>query len=316
MFPIISHWANIDEGLGYLKKIPELLNEYSQFSNVLLALLSLAGLLIVTVHLIRRRSSQEGLPTVVIITGAFLLFASIGGFVLKWDQATTREQEIKEFLASHKVPSGEYRLLVFDFMSPSAVSADQNFGGRMSNLVGAISETLLEDLPEGFPQPRVVRVPLVGSPWRQGIDQANFEDVLNRLNAFEIMWGSLLGQGEVANAWLGLSKDLAQGVDTFAPLKDFKFNEDPRRELKFGDGYYRVLGLITLGVALDNFNQAGAATGDERKKKFLQAVDRFNQARQLVSNRREDRILEKTVFSKKVDELIHVGLREAGLIPQ
>jgi hypothetical protein len=308
------HLADLLDGLDNLKKIPELLNDYSRFSNALLALLSLAGLLILVTHLYRIRSSKEGLPMSLVLTGVFLLFASISGFVLKYEQRISREQEDIAFLSRYRAPDGEYRVQIFDFLP----TVDEGFGNKMNNLVAAISEPLIEDLPEGFPQPKVVRVPLIESPWRRGIDPANFEDALSQLNGFEIVWGGLRDEGKTANAWLGLRlpKQLAGTLDTYAPLRDFNFGEDPGRELRFSDGYYRILGLITLGIGLDSYRQAQAATGEERKKKFLETVQRFTRARQLVSNRRQDDILKKTVFSKKVDELIQIGLQEAGVDPQ
>lgn len=105
----------------------------------------------------------------------------------------------------------------------------------------------------------------------------------------------------------GYPRQLAQDLDTIIPLRDFAFGQDVRREHQFGDGYYRLLGLVTLGMALDTHRQAGQAAGDERRRLFLQAVQQLNKARELVNNRRDDPILQRTLYSAKVDELINVS---------
>lgn len=306
-----------DTAWSYLTKLPQLLNEYSGFSYPLLGVLLVAGALLLGMHLYRKRAQQAGLSAAAVMLGALLLFLSSGGFFLKYVGSVQAERARTAFITDHRVPAGEHWLLVFDFALPANLdaAARQQYLGRMENLVAAMSEVLLEDLPQDFRQPRVVRIPTSSSPWHQGIGQGNFEEVITELNAFEIMWGNVHEQGDQAKAFLGIPRQLAQDLDTIIPLRDFAFGQDVRREHQFGDGYYRLLGLVTLGMALDTHRQAGQAAGDERRRLFLQAVQQLNKARELVNNRRDDPILQRTLYSAKVDELINVSLNEAGLTP-
>lgn len=308
---------NIDKAWDYLTKLPKLLNEYGTYSYPLLGVLLVGGLLILGLHLYRKRRAQEGLTGVVVLFGAALCFLSVGGFFLKGVGAIQERRQRQAFIDDHRVPQGEHWLLVFDFSLPGTLTeqARTEHSSRMKNLVGAMSEVLLEDLPQVFRQPLVVRIATAESPWREGIGQDNFDHVIRELNAFQIMWGNVHEQGDRAKAFLGISAQLARELDTIIPLRDFAFNKDPRREHQFGDGYYRLLGLVTLGLALDTYRQAQEESGEKRKALFLQAVQQLNKAREIVNNRRDDPILNRNLYSPKVDDLIQVALKESGLTP-
>lgn len=306
-----------DKAWDYLTKLPQLLNQYSGFSYPLLGVLLVGGLLIMSAQIARWRKNRPALPSAALVLGAVLLFLSTGGFILKYVGDVEVNKVHEAFVNDHRVPPGEHWLLVFDFTLPgiSDTATQQRYRTRMENLVATMSEVLLEDLPSGFRQPRVVRISTAESPWREGIGQDNFDEVMHELNAFEIMWGSVLEQGDQAKAFLGISSRLADDLDTTIPLRDFALDVNPRREQQFGDGYYRLLGLVTLGMALDTYHQAEDATGDARRRQFLLAAQQFNQARELVNNRRNDPILLRTLYSTNVDVMIQNALNEAGLTP-
>jgi len=303
-----------DKIWDYLIKLPRLLNEYGTYSYPLLGVLLAAGLLICGIHFYRRKKSSEGLNGAFVLFGAALCFLSLAGFFLKWAGSVQAERARQQFIADHRAPAGEHWLLVFDFSLPPSLDQERRdlYLARMKHMVEAMYEVLHEDLPMEFKPPRVVRIPTAESPWREGIGQDNFDKVIRELNAFEIMWGTVHAEGTQAKAFLGISKQLAQDLDTVIPLRDFSFEEDPRREHQFGDGYYRLLGLVTLGMALDTYRQAQEATGDERKALFIKAVEQMNTARENVINRRDDPILKRNVYSPQVDALIETAMVEAG----
>jgi hypothetical protein len=180
--------------------------------------------------------------------------------------------------------------------------------------VGTLSESLSQGLPSVFRQPRVVRVATAESPWRTvGIGQQNFDEVSRNLNAFEIMWGNVHEQGRQAKAFLGITPGLARDLDQIIPLRDIPLDQDVRREDQFGDGYYRLLGLVTLGMALDSFREAQQAADEKRTILFLRTADQIAKARDAVINRRDDPILSRTLYGAKVTEIYELSIREAGL---
>jgi hypothetical protein len=309
--------ALFDEIWGYFTKLPELLNEYGTFSYPLLTVLLAGGVLIVAVHLYRRRSAAGGLPASYLVLGCALTFLSVSGFFLKGMGRIGQERVRQAFIQDHRAPEGEHWLLVFDFTLPPALANGEREGmlNRMELLVATLSEVLIEDLPAGFRQPRVVRVPTAESPWRSGVGQQNFDEVSTALNAFEVMWGNVHPEGRQAKAFLGIPPGLARDLDTIIPLKDFPLDQDPRREHQFGDGYYRLLGLVTLGMALDTYRQAEQAQADARRRLFLGAADQIARARELVSNRRGDPILSRTLYGASVSALLESALAQAGLSP-
>lgn len=310
---------SIDKILEYLGKLPQLLNEYRNFSYPLLAVLLVGGLIILMVHWYRRHKSQPGLSSFLVGFGAAMIFLSAGGLFLRWAGKVADQKAMKDFIEEYRAPEDEHWLMVVDFYFPSNIDSTlrENHLSRMINLKATISEVLLEDIPSGFAQPRVVRVPREKSPWREGVGDKNFEEVISELNAFEIMWGNVINDGRLVKAFLGLPKGLASYIDntSIIPLKDFALDENPRLELQFSEGYYRLLGLVTLGMALDTLQKAEQASGEDRKRLFLQATQQFNKAREKVNNRRNDDYLQRTVFSDTVSRLVNYSLQEAGLSP-
>jgi hypothetical protein len=305
----------IDKVWDALGKLPLLLDQYSGYSYPLLAVLLVGGGALLGAHYLGKRRGADGLSIPVFGFSILLVFLSVSGFALKWMGGLEAEQARREFIARYRAPDDEHWLLIFDFALPGGLDERQrqDYLNQMQNLVGTITEVLLEDMPVEFPQPRVIHVHRQDSPWKEGIGPQNYDDVITRLNAFEIMWGNIHSQGWHAKAFLGISEQLARDFETMIPLKDFVFDRDPRLEHQFGDGYYRLLGLVTLGMALDTYQRARQAAGEERKALFLKATQQFTQARAKVNNRREDPVLRKNLFDQRLDVLIDDALREAGV---
>jgi hypothetical protein len=307
----------IDKLWDALNKLPQLLHQYSDYSYPVLTVLALGAGALLAVHLVQKRRGGSGLSSLVLSFSVLLIFLSLSGFTLKWFGALEAKHAQQEFIAQYRAPEDEHWLLIFDFTLPGGLDAPQRDEhlNRMQTLVGTITEVLLEDMPAEFPQPHVIHAPMGNSPWAEGIGPKNFEDVIQTLNAFEIMWGNIHPQGQQAKAFLGLSQQLARDFDTMIPLRDFVFDQDLRREHQFGEGYYRLLGLVTLGMALDTYRRAQQAAGEERKTLFLQATQQFTQARARVNNQRDDPVLQKNLFDQRVDALIDDALREVGIAP-
>lgn len=308
---------SIDKAWELLIGLPRLLNEYGTFSYPLLAVLLAGGLAILLWHRSRKRSKKKGLPAAFVIVGVALVFLSAGGIVLKGTGWLYERWTGERWVRQYRARDGEQRLFVFEFSFPATRDEAEHhaYEDRMRLMVGAIAQVLLEDLPDGFPQPLVVELPREDSPWRDGIGEQNFDDVIGRLNAFELMWGDVHPQGKLARTFLGLPRRLAEDRQRVIPLRDFAFEEDPGLEHQFGDGYYRLLGLVTLGMVLDTYHSARGAAGEERRALFLRASEQLRQARAKVNNSREDAILQRTLFSPNMDALIGSGLQEAGLAP-
>lgn len=304
---------SIDKIWDYLSKLPEMLNQYGRYSYALLFVLLIGGLLIGGFHLFRRSRKKPGLSGPVVAFAFALAFLSSGGFFLRWVGSQEQEKSRNALIASLRAPAGEHWLLVFDFSLPPDLDdpARNRLLQRMELLVGGMSEVLLEDLPSDFPQPRVMRIPVDRNPWAEGIDQGNFEQVIRELNAFEIMWGDIHEQGTRAKAFLGLSPQVARDLDRIIPLRDVLLDQDLNRDQRFGDGYYRLLGLVTLGMGLDTFRRGEAAAANERQQLFVLAAAQLAKAQQLVVNKRDDAMLQRTVYSPKVDTLIGIAIRES-----
>ncbi|HEY6000590.1 MAG TPA: hypothetical protein VI078_14990 [bacterium] len=306
----------------FVKELPQILDQYSNYSYPLLLVLLIGGLLILGIHLYRRNGGAESPSGVMVFLGSALCFLALGGFFLKYvgarQAALALERARNEFIAKHRAPDGEHWLMVFDFSLPPALSDETRsiYIGRIGRLVDSMNEILLEDLPPVFRQPRAVRVEETAvSPWQTGVGDENYDEIFKKLNAFEVMWGSVDEQGAQAKAFLGLNSKLApEEMISRIPLRDFPMGEDLRRSQRFDDvSYYRLLGLVTLGMALDTYRRAQEATDESRRGLFLKAVQQMNAARDKVSNRRDDSMLQQSVYSRQVDTLIKSAADEAGV---
>src|SRR5262249_18098152 len=282
----------LDKLLDLLGKFPDLLNQYGGLPYPVLAVLLVPGLAIVGWVLFKRK---EGLSAPAIVTGVMLIVLSASSFLLKKAAEAAEERAKQAYYKKYRAPTGEHRLIVSDFSFPGPANEVQ--GARMKMLVFAISEVLLEDIPDGFPKPRVVQAPKEGSPWREGIGPNNYDEVIRELNAFELIWGEVHEGGKLAKIFLGLSQKIAEEFDKVVPLKDFPFEDNPRLKHQFGDGYYRLLGLVTLGLVLDTYQRATQASGDQRKALFLKASEQLRQARARLNNNRNDTILKRNLFN-------------------
>jgi hypothetical protein len=306
----------LDKIWEYFTKLPKLINEYESYSYPLLTVLLVGGFVVVAVHAYRRWRTGQGLPATYLVFGCILAFLALSGFFLKWMGRLEEQNQRRAFIQQNRVPAGEHWLLVFDFTVPPALKArEAELLNRMDLLVASMSESLSEGLPAAFRQPRVVRIRTSASPWRAGVGQQNVDEVTRELNAFEIMWGNVHEQGTQAKAFLGLTSHLTKDLDAIIPLKDVLLDQDPRRENQFGDGYYRLLGLVTLGMAVDTYRQAQQTQGAERAKLFLRAANQIRTAQAAVVNRRDDPILSRTLYGSRVNELYASALEESGVSP-
>lgn len=307
-----------DQAADFLTRYSSLLNEYRVFSYPVLVNLLAIGLILVGIHFFRNLRRQPGLPIAVVAGGVVLVVVGGGGISLKAAGEAQIEQARQDFIASHRVPPGERRLLVFDLVAPPTADAAEHAHYRhlTERLVAAMSQVLREDLPPGFEPPRVVRVPTSQSPWRTGIGPEEFEDVIRELNAFEIVWGGGTGRDGGTRLFIGLPHEFVYDIDTLIPLHELRLDEDPRRGHEFGDDHHRLLGLVALGIALDSYRQARQQPhGEARRRALLRAVAQFGEARALVNNRRNDPVLQRSLYSQRLDTVIQAALKEAGLAP-
>ena len=90
-------------------------------------------------------------------------------------------------------------------------------------------------------------------------------------------------------------------------------NKNPSLNLQFGDGRYRLLGLITLGMALDTYQKGQQATGNQRKLLFIQTVEQINEVRSAAVSLQDDPILKRTVYGTDVDAILEIARNEGGL---
>ncbi len=182
--------------------------------------------------------------------------------------------------------------------------------------MAGIKEVLLEDIPEGFSEPKVKLVPTDQSPWHTGVNDKNFDEVIEKLNGDELMWGVIHEDSLRGKAFLALSSQLSElagkGMGRQAPLHDLDLNSDLRRDFQFNrDGYSRLMGMVMLGMALETVERARQAQGLERRNEFLRASKQLTAMRKKVASARDDAILKKTVYSSLIDNLIVECEREA-----
>jgi hypothetical protein len=312
----------LDKTWEYFTKLPKLISEYQTYSYPLLTVLLVGGILVVAIHGYRKWRTGQGLPSSYVVFGCVLAFLSLSGFFLKGMGDRERKREAENlrqgFISQYRAKAGEHRLLVFDFTLPPTLKAEDQdkLLNRMDLLVASMSQALIEDLPVAFRQPRVVRVPTTASPWRGGIGQQNFDEIGRELNAFEIMWGNVHEQGTVATAFLGLTSSLGPDLNArVIALREWPLDQDPRRENQFGDGYYRLLGLVTLGMALDTYGRAQQAQGAERARLFVLAAEEIRAAQTAVVNRRDDPMLKSTLYGPQVSKFYESAVKEGGVSP-
>lgn len=308
---------------GFLDRMPILLQQYSTHSYVLLALLGVAGAILLAVHFSRKKASGEGLSTLMFAAGGMLLFLSISGAILKLasgiDQQQQNQDSIARFLENHRVDDEEHWVIVVDFTGPITSAGGESstiHQNKMRLFVAGIKEVLLEDIPEDFSQPRIKLLPTKDSPWDKGIDDNNYDEVIEQLNGDELMWGVIHEESLNGKAFLALSKQLGetvgQDLGRQAPLHDLDLNSDLRRDFQFDrDGYSRLIGMVMLGMALETVQRAEQIQGEGRRKEFLKASKQLTAMRKKVSSARNDPILKRTVYSRQVEELIRKSEREA-----
>jgi len=308
---------------SFLDRLPPLLQQYSTHSYVLLLLLGVAGTLLLGWHFFKKQTSGKGLPVLIAAAGSMLLFLSIGGAILKFSYGVSEQQDsdasIAQFLEDHRVDKNEHWVIVIDFIGPMTNTTPEDRDKhqvKMKLFVAAIKEVLLDDIPEDFAQPLVKLVPTENSPWQKGVDDNNFDEVIEKLQVDELMWGVINQEGMKGKAFLALSSQLGDtagdNLGRQAPLHDLNLNSDLRREFMFNrSGYSRLMGMVMLGMALETVQRAQLAQGEDRRREFLKASKQLTAMRKKVSGFRDDPILKRTVYSSQVDNLIAKCEREA-----
>jgi len=312
-----------DDFWNFFDRMPVLLQQYSTHSYALLSLLGMAGIILLVSHFRKKQTSGEGLSMLWVTAGSALLFLSVSGAVLKYSHRVTEqrqgEEDIARYLETYRVADNEHWVIVIDFAghmkNRSAEDLDSHLA-KMQSLVAGIKEILLEDIPESFSEPKVKLVPTDQSPWQNGVDDNNFDEVIEKLNGDELMWGVIHEDNLRGKAFLALSSQLSelagQGMGRQAPLHDLDLNSDLRRDFQFNrDGYSRLMGMVMLGMALETVERARLAQGMERRNEFLRASKQLTAMRKKVASAREDMILKRTVYSSLIDELIAECEREA-----
>ncbi|MCW8945730.1 MAG: hypothetical protein OQL27_13245 [Sedimenticola sp.] len=312
-----------DDFWGFLDRMPVLLQQYSTHSYVLLTLLGAAGAILLGWHIFKKKSSGEGLSTLMFAAGGMLLFLSISGAILKFSVEVGEQRQgaaaIARFLEDHRVNDDEHWVIVVDFTGSIANTGDEAHTinqDKMKLFVAGIKEVLLDDIPEAFSQPRVKLIPTQDSPWNKGVDDNNFDEVIDQLNGDELMWGIVQKESMSGKAFLALSAQLGntagQDLGRQAPLHDLDFNSDLRRDFQFNrGGYSRLIGMVMLGMSLETVQRAQQAQGEDRRKEFLKASKQLTAMRKKVSGSRDDPILKRTVFGSQVDDLITLSEQEA-----
>jgi hypothetical protein len=309
MEPVASVW-------DYFNKIPALLNEYGGLSKPLLLFLLVSGALYVGVLLWLRFGKKQPVAAAQWVLSIGIAFLSVGGLYLKEMGSREQAQAYADFIKSHRIAPGNVGILVFDFNLPP--DADQlrraKLLGHMPLLVHTITDVLLDDLPDGFSMPVVIGVPFQGSPWQE-VTQQNFSDIIGQLNALEILWGAIYSSQarDMAKVSLGVRSYPSHQLDAVIPLEDVLLEEDPRAEHQFGEGRFQLLGAVALGIALQTYDNAERATGDERRRLLLQTAQQITKAREALNNRRTDPALKRTLYSAQVTELLTNVLKEAGV---
>jgi hypothetical protein len=298
----------VKEAWEVLTRLPELLNQWGGYSYALLSALLVVGL---ALGVYGSLGLKKGRPANLRLLAVFIMVLAIGGFVLKALGGATQSRAEMAWLEKHQSRPGERRLVVANLFKLSGAtaadtSADHEFASMLASLIG-------EDLPSSIPAPLVVPIDFnePTSPWRWGIGQENYKDVLARLKSLQIIWGDLDPDKGIARAFLGMQPEPI--VDAVVPLKELPVEGDPRRELQFGDGYYRLIGHVALAVAVQTTHDAEIATGDRRRKLFLLACQQLRDAQQLLVNGRGDPVLRRNLYDRG-DQLIEHALAEAGVL--
>ena len=312
MEPVTQAW-------DFVSKLPLVLLQYEAYSKWLLLFLLAAGAVGLSALLVMKYVlKQHEQPTPYWIGSIFLVFLSVGGLYLKEMAHRDLREAHNTFIHTHRFAAGQPGFVVFDFNVPPDADANRRkrLLGHMPLLVHTVSDVLVEDLPEEFAVPRVLSVSAVGGPWPE-VNQQNFVDIIERLNAVDVMWGAIYSNQsrDMAKVSLGMRAQPQHGLDAVIPLSDVLLDEDPRAGNQFGEGRFHLLGAVTLAIALQTYESAQRATDPERKPLFLKAAQQITKAREALNSRSGDAALRRTLYSEKVTALRANALKEAGVQP-
>ncbi len=292
----------------YLTKLPDLIETWGTYSWALLVALALvgAGLILVFTRRGAKRWSVE------VVTGVLVVLLAAGGVALKVMGAAGQRRAQQQWIAHNQARAGEHRVVVSNFF-PLGADPGAGNAAAVHEFVSLLSGIVGEDLPSSIPPPAIVYVDFLEkpSPWRAGIDQANFGDVLQRLGVLEIVWGDLDATRGVARTFLGILPDATAQVDPWIPLRELPVRAAPG-PITMGDGYDRLLGHVALGVALQTLRDARAATGEERKRLLLLGSQQILEAQRKLVNAKEDPVLKRNLYERG-SHLVADSLAEAGV---
>lgn len=307
----------VNQAWDVLAKVPVVLLQYEAYSKWLLLFLLAGGVLGLCALLAVKFKVKQESPTAQWLSCVFLVFVSTGGLYLQQMARHDLTLAHETFVKTHRFADGHVGFVVFDFNVPPDADADRRkrLLGHMPLLVHTVSDVLVDDLPDAFSVPLVLSVPATG-PWQE-VTQQNFVEIIERLNAVDIMWGAIYSNQarDMAKVSLGLRADPQHGLDTVIPLADVVLEEDPRAGNQFGDGRFQLLGAVTLAIALQTYGNAQRAPADQRKQLYLKAANQIGQARDALNSRKDDPALRRTLYSEKVTALQASALKEAGVQP-
>lgn len=302
----------------FLSKVPATLLQYEAYPRWLLYVLLAAGVLGTGALLVAKFKFKQAPKAGWWALG--LLFAFFSSGALYGQEMARREQRLahEAFIHAHRFGAGQAGLVVFDFNVPLEADAARRkqLLGHMPLLVHTVSDVLVDDLPAEFALPRVLGVSSANGPWQE-VTQQNFTDIIERLNAVQIMWGDIYSSqaGARAKVSLGMRTDPQIELDAVIPLRDVQLDEDPRAGNQFGDGRFQLLGAVTLAMALQTYGSAQHAAPDQRRPLFLKAAQQIAKAREALNSRSDEPVLRRTLYSEKVTALLANALKEAGVQP-
>jgi hypothetical protein len=303
----------VKDAWEYLSRLPELLNQWGSYSYALLAALLLIGLASLVVY--ARFVPKKNRPVVLFYLGLFVSLLAVGGFLLKTSGAIAQRGAQNDWITAHQSRAGERRLVVSNLYRVGMGEPTREEAAARE-FVSMVATILGEDLPPSIPAPLVVPINFSEqlSPWKAGVGQENFRDVLEQLRVCQIMWGDLDTSRGVARTFLGIPREISASVDAIIPLRDLPLGSDPRGELQFGEGYHRLLGHVALGIALQTMHEAEAASGDHRKQLFVLASQQLRETQARLVNAKNDPVLKRNLYDRG-DRLIENALAQAEISP-
>jgi hypothetical protein len=312
----------LDQILDLIQKLPDFVKQFGE-----LPIPQLAGLFVVAVGLFvvsKVGRMAPALANTCLVAGLLSLLFVLGAIALKATRPVVEHREQVAFIHEHQPRDGERRLIV-----SSLYQLGLGQRGDAGSMEGAaadrafyimLAQVLEEDLPESIPAPSVVAIDFGqrGSPWRPTVGPENFHQVLVQLRSAQILWGDMDRPKGVAHLFLGggpfASLPETTPIDEVVPLSDLPLGGNPR-DVRYGDGYYCLLGHVALAAALDTLHQAETTTSAEDKKRlFLRSAQQVQDAQAQFVNGRNNKVLSRNLYDRG-KQIIAYSLAKAGVAP-